>query len=209
MEIKWQKNAHILIKSNSGYLKVDYRHNIRRTCFLGKIWFEIKDYFSSGAESARLNTAVVKTLKEVALHLSNTQTELTQQLQELPNSRKILNFIDTENNLTKQTKITIAKIFESVQKLILKGAGGASFSFLPTYHYRTECLSELPKAISNHNQLDKNIKTNQTLENINTFFKLEFIQDADKRELVQQEIAKKSGIWTEFSGPSLVNFDHS
>lgn len=46
MDTKWQKNAHILINSESGYLKADTENNIRRTSFIGRIFFQIQDWYA-------------------------------------------------------------------------------------------------------------------------------------------------------------------
>ena len=207
MDVKWQKNAHILIKSDSGYLNVDYRENIRRVSFFGHCWFIIKDWCSGGKESARLNKAIEKTLEAVRDELTSAQNELSLTLYDLPSSRDILNFQELDNYLGQNTKRTIAKVFAIVQKLILKGNGGFHLFGIPDYNYRTECLKDLPQAILLHSQANQQVKTHSVLHNIEEFFNLSFIQDEIKRELVQKEIQEKGPDWAGLTMPSLSYFD--
>ena len=94
-----------------------------------------------------------------------------------------------------------------MQRLILKGNGGFHLFGLPNYSYLTECLADLPAAISQHSQASQQIKNHEALHDITDFFDLNFIEDETKKELVRTEIQKKSHTWAENNGPSYSYFN--
>lgn len=198
MDIKWQKNAHILIKSQSGYLTVDNQENIRRASFLGRIWFVIKDWYYQGRESQRLNRALGKTLEAVQAELRQVQGELSADLPRLPSSREILHFAEASPSFKKENKAIVFRIYRLINPLILKGTGGFGAFGIPLYGYTSECLRDLPQAIADHSQASEAIKHHQALPRINNFFQFDFIHDPVKKEFVLKEIGRRDKEWVGF-----------
>lgn len=147
MDLKYLKNSHVLIDSHSGYLKVDSEHNIRRVCFLGRFWFLIKDWYSGGEESKRLNEAIKETLEVVKNEINSVKQELIKESEKLPDTNIILTFNDPCNQLNEDQQKSISKIFNQIQKLILKRKGSFLLFGIPDYSCKTECLNDLPIAI--------------------------------------------------------------
>ncbi|WP_068467717.1 hypothetical protein [Candidatus Protochlamydia phocaeensis] len=198
MNIKWQKNAHILIKSQSGYLTVDGHENIRRTSFIGRIWFVIKDWYSQGRESQRLNRAMEKTLEAVQVELRQVKEELSTHLPLLPSSHEILQFEEANHSFKKENKVIVYRIYQLINSLILKGTGGFGVFGIPNYDYTSECFKDLPQAIVHHSQASDAIKHHQALQSIHHFFQFDFIIDPIKKQFVLKEIGRRDNEWVGF-----------
>jgi hypothetical protein len=193
MDIKWQKNAHILIKSENGFLKVDDQDNIRRTSYLGRMWFQVKDWWTGGKLSQKLEQAIQKTLEAVQKELKQIQIDLSDHLNQIPNTKKISN--DDWKDFSKKEIDTLNLIRHRINDLILKGNGGFFLFGIPNYHYRSECMRDIPDSIKSHKQAGDANKKHQALLDIDEFFTLNFIKDNFKKEFVQEEINMQDKTW--------------
>jgi hypothetical protein len=198
MNVKWQKNAHILIKSQSGDLIVDNDDNIRRACCCGRLWFQIKDWLSGGKKSEQLNRAVEKTLEAVQVELQDIQHSLSEELNKLPNDKHVLDLLDVPDDYTlypsPEARRTILKIAELIQKLMLIGRNTPWFQSLRVPNYdgdRGECLRDIPQAVRMHSQILARTKNHQGIIDIDNFFTLNFIQDDVKKDGVRMGIDKR------------------
>lgn len=199
MNVKWQKNAHILIKSHSGDLTVDGEGNIRRASFLGRVWFRFVDWFTKGKKSEQLKEAVEKTLTAIQTELGEVQVSLSDELNKLPSDYKILKNVVLFNYNHPFSK-GIIKIQELTNNsLILKGKGGFYYFGIPNYGYCSECLRDIPQAVKKHSQISEMV-THQAIKDIEDFFTLGFINNDStdaKKIFLKNEIDKRDRVWVE------------
>lgn len=195
MEIKWQKNAHILIKSN-GFIKVDSENNIRRASFLGRIWIYIKDFLTDGGATVKINIAIQKTIDAVGEELKQVKKEIIPELDALPDPLD-KTYTYKSAALTAEQKKHLEKAQTVIGHLILAGNGAFTRFFgAPNYDYRTECLRDLPMAVQKLKQANATSKKYRTLEEIDDFFTLSFITAEKKRLFVTKEINARDKMWT-------------
>lgn len=182
MDVKWQKNAYILMKSDAGYLTVDSQENIRRTSYLGRAWFKIVDFLTRGKKTEQLNSAVEKTVQIVKAHLETTKQELLNKLTEIPSDKVQLASIEQDIPYPGYEKWH--EVGLTIRKLFLRSDVQA-----PNSAVTIKSLKDLPESIRKHTQIGNQIKALADLDGIPLFFKFDFVQDPVKKEFIQNRIS--------------------
>jgi len=192
MNTQWQKNAHILLNSSSGYLTVDSQYSIRRSSYLGRIWFVIVDFVTRGKKTQQLNIAVEKTIAEVKKHLDISKEKLVNKLPEIPSDKNQLHNAESGEftGMTPDQRKSCKEVSLLIFHLVLQQP--INYGYFTDVGYVS--LTKLPEGIRQHKQLTDRTKALPGLSEISSFYTFDFVQDPVKKEFIQWTIKRLEGV---------------